>query len=155
MVLVGIFDVKENKEEALNGLVKHFQTLLGLPLQEATLLHDENGAPYLDKSVAHVSLSDSADVRVIAVSDGKVGVDVEKIRELDFQKFATRFAFTASSKEEFFQKFTSSEATFKLRGGSLFSTLKNADDLKVTRLPYLKGYELCLATEKEETVFIL
>ncbi len=154
MVLVGIFDVNENKEEALNGLVAHLQKLLRLPLKEATLLHDVNGAPYLDGNLAYVSLSDSCDVRVIAVSDNKVGVDIEKIREVDFKKFATRFGFTTSSKEEFFQKFTSSEATFKLQGGNLFSTLKSADDLKVTRLPYIKGYELCIATEKEETVFI-
>ena len=94
--------------------------------KDATLEHDENGAPFLSKNGErvggiYISLSHSHGVCAAAISDLPIGIDIEHVRghkgrerALE-QRFLSRFdiPFTATGEDTFFYKWTYAEACYK------------------------------------------
>ncbi len=155
MVLIGIISINTDKHTAFDRLIKHFFVLNKMEEKDVVLAHYENGKPYAKGAEnLFVSLSDSGDYRIIAISQSAVGIDIEKIREIDYKKISARYNFTASNKEEFFYKFCTAECYVKLNGTPLLSALKIGNNLTSKRLPFLKGYETVVVSE-DESVFII
>jgi 4'-phosphopantetheinyl transferase len=83
----------------------------------------EHGKPYLPGSGLHFNMSDSGDVALYAVAlDMEVGVDVERIRDIDTRAIASRFLPAAEAgavstdPADFFRIWTRREAYLKCIG---------------------------------------
>ncbi|MCL2372784.1 MAG: 4'-phosphopantetheinyl transferase superfamily protein [Defluviitaleaceae bacterium] len=67
-------------------LMQHFS----IRHEDIQLLKDESGKPYLKGLPVHFNISHSGDYVVCAVSEQPVGIDIERIKEVDF-KLAERY----------------------------------------------------------------
>lgn len=120
-------DEHEGAKDLLFGLLeKHLPEIR----KDASLEHDENGAPYLAKSGIRldgifVSLSHSHGVCAAALSDLPIGIDVERVKETNGResaidrRFLAKFDIAiphASASDAFFYKWTCAEACFKASG---------------------------------------
>ncbi len=90
----------------------------------------EKGKPYAKGLGVHFSISHSGDMAVCAVSDKEIGIDIEKIREINprtAEKFAceTEKEYINSHKNGFFEIWTLKEAFFKCIGTGLGADIKN------------------------------
>ncbi len=99
----------------------------------------ENGKPSLAGGGVHFNLSHSGDLAIVAVSDGDLGVDVEQIRDFDYESIMP-----AANREEFFRAWTRKEARLKARGLGLGSP--EPEDLWVEDLELCDGYAGAVAT---------
>lgn len=97
---------------------------------EIELGYNEHGKPFAKNLPVHFSISHSDDIAVCAVSDKEIGIDIEKIRDVN-PRSAERFA---SEKEQeyirkcekgFFEIWTLKEAYFKCIGTGLGADIKN------------------------------
>ncbi len=115
----------ENVYEKLKNLCGDFE-----------IKRTENGKPYFEDSPLCFSVSHSGDTALIAVCDLPIGVDLELIRQRNFE--ATLKRFTQREQDEiggdtlkFLKNWTAKEAYIKMLGGTL------AEDLK--RLEFVDG----------------
>lgn len=102
----------------------------------ATLAYTDNGKPYIDKSGIYVSISHSDKLCAAAVSDGELGVDIERIkhdRTTDrLIRLSHRF-FTAGEHEyvladpsvRFWEIWTAKESFIKFTGEGLIRPLNS------------------------------
>lgn len=81
-----------------------------------------NKKPYLNTREKYISISNSDEYLIIAVSDNECGVDIEKIKNRDFKSISKRMHFPANTLEEFYFDWTKYEAEFKL--GSKHKNIK-------------------------------
>lgn len=98
--------------------------------KDATLEHNDLGAPYLAQSGKKtdgifVSLSHSHGICAAALSDRPVGIDIEKVRDIRKRESAIERRFLSNfdiadasytDLESFFYKWTCAEACFKASG---------------------------------------
>ena len=75
-----------------------------------------NGKPYLKTREKFFSLSHCAEYIVAAFSDSECGVDIEQIKDRDYNSISERMRFNASNLEEFYAEWTKYEAEYKLGG---------------------------------------
>ena len=76
-----------------------------------------NKKPKLENSDKCFSISHSYEYAVIAFSDANCGVDIEKIKQRDIKKIASRMKFNGcDSLEDFYIKWTQYESRYKLSG---------------------------------------
>lgn len=80
-----------------------------------TLSHDDHGAPFIEGSPMHISVSHGAGQAVIAVSPGPVGVDIESDRE-QLRKVSGRFIRPEDNYPSLLHAWTAKEAVFKAAG---------------------------------------
>jgi phosphopantetheinyl transferase len=105
----------------------------------------ENDKPIVKNYPLFLSLSHSGDATVAAVCNAAVGVDVEKIKPLDFKKIGKRFfKATPSSLNGFFEAWTAKEAIKKATDISFFDALKCEDFSFVKHIDALDGYKLAV-----------
>ncbi len=104
----------------------------GMDEQEIRFSREESGKPFCENANIHFNISHSKDMVVCAISDNKIGVDIEKIRSLETR--ITRIActendllyvfgstnipktFDSQSLMRFFYLWTAKEAYFKYCG---------------------------------------
>lgn len=117
MNTVYIINVDENENASLKA--RHFlQKLFG---EEIVFKTSHSGKPYIEgKPDIHFNISHTAGLLVIAVSDCSVGVDVEKVREVD-TRIKKRFTkaeaeYIGQSTTRFFEIWTKKEAFLKQKG---------------------------------------
>ncbi len=95
-----------------------------------------SGAPFIENHPSYISLSHKDKCLVVAVSDKRVGVDVERIYEKESHKKIAERYFTdmeieyAVSAERFFRLWTRKEAFAKLLGEGLSSRTIGIDVIK-------------------------
>ncbi|NCA67621.1 MAG: 4'-phosphopantetheinyl transferase superfamily protein [Clostridia bacterium] len=142
------------------------EVLFGYFGREVKLAKNPKGAPYIENSDKEISLSHKGNYLVVALSDKKVGVDLEKIYAKDtHQKIASRY-FTPMENEyinsplRFFQLWTRKEALGKLLGIGLNSetialeviksniTLDGHKYFLNTNCEILEGYCISVASEE-------
>ena len=109
---------------------------------DAVLENAENGCPYIKGSEIFVSISHSHNMVACAASYSPVGIDVEKIREVNLkisERFCTeneaKYLSSASIEEtfsRFFEIWTAKEAYFKKLGTGI-TDLKSVDILSLKR----------------------
>ncbi len=101
-----------------------------------------DGKPYLNGKEKYLSLSHSADYIAIGFSDFECGLDIEKIKERDFEAISERMGFSSSSLEDFYLNWTKYEAEYKLG--------------KISKKEYycaFEGYILTACSEHSEEKF--
>lgn len=92
--------------------------------------YNEHGKPFAKNLPVHFSVSHSGDIAVCAVSDKEIGVDIEKIRDVN-PRSAERFAsvkekeYIRDNPNGFFEIWTLKEAYFKCIGTGLGADIKN------------------------------
>lgn len=90
----------------------------------------DNGKPVIISPEGFfISVSHSGDVTAIVISDTPVGLDIEEIRDIDFEKikngfFSKKDAEKITDKKSFFEYFVKKEAESKISGEGIFKTRK-------------------------------
>ena len=117
----------------------------------------ENGKPYAENLSIHFNISHSGDMVICAVSDEPVGVDIEKIREIDL-KVAHRvfndkecdyvFKDKEKARARFFEIWTRHEAYAKLSGDGISKISDNISDDRVELNPVILGYAVSIIKRK-------
>ena len=96
----------------------------GTPEADISFYREQGGKPHVLGDITEFNVSHSADLVVCAVSDKPIGVDVEKIRDIDLgvaKRFFTEneIRYVGNSTENFFEIWTKKEAVVKCIGSGL------------------------------------
>ena len=111
----------------IQGLKKH-----NIDYNRIKIKKNSYGKPYIQNNPLYYSISHSHDYVVCAFSKNKIGIDIEKIRDVDIQimnQFATsnEKKYILKSKKQLFNRFftiyTLKEAYFKMLGKNLNNML--------------------------------
>ena len=153
----------------LTKALKSFPELSG----SIEIVIDKNGKPYFKNcDFLHFSLSHSGSVALCALSDKKVGADVQLIGDFNdkickkyFSSSEAQYVFSASSQEEmaqrFFRLWSLKEAYVKMTGEGLFgfkklcvmqNFLNHPRDVSFAEYD-IDGYKIAVCTKDEETDF--
>ena len=119
-------------------------------IEDRTIIF-ENGKPLLKSGEKHFSISHSEKYAALAFSDYDCGIDIEEIKQRDFNKIGERMHFQANSLEEFYEKWTKYEAEFKLTKPCKIYKTYRLDNytMTVTSENSEEEFELYLDTKKE------
>ena len=115
----------ENKKRSIVGCIL-LNTLLENKVNEFT--YNEYGKPFVKDNETFFNISHSYDYVVCAISNKRIGIDIEKIREVPMNtvnQFATEIEknYISKSYERLFQIYTLKEAYFKMLGTNLNNIL--------------------------------
>ena len=125
-----------------------------------------DGKPHFESGPSF-SLSHSGEYQVLVMNDSEVGVDIERIKDGDFLKMASRFfdakeyqAVKDGGNGVFFELWTKKEAYAKYLGGSIIKNLNvNIDTLatsgiKFEQLNVIDGYVLNICYKNTDEILI-
>lgn len=136
-------------EAALNKAVCEVYPDTVLPL---SYYYDDKGKPYFSDMDLHFSLSHSGNLAVCAVSDKEIGVDIEKIRDVN-PAVADRY-FTSeeceyicnaeNTKKAFFEIWTKTESRVKLTGKGIAGICDIDGEFKYELSEPEDGYIMCI-----------
>ena len=84
--------------------------------KEVEIVRKEGEKPRFDTEEAYFNLSHSGGVMMLGISHSPIGVDIEKIRDIDYKKFDF---IDADDIEDFFEKWTERESYLKFTGEGL------------------------------------
>ncbi len=116
-------------------------------IDDYTITRNENGKPYLNNiNDIYFNISHSDKYLVIAISNKKIGVDIEKIKKYN-AKINDILNIKPKNDEEFFKYWTKKEALIKLKGLAL-KDMNNIDENNVKF--YIKKYKSHIITVAEE-----
>ncbi len=96
--------------------------------ENIVILTDSNGKPYVKNADIYFNISHSGDMVACALCDSPVGIDIEKMREVDDKliKFVSTneeleyiYAEPAVKQQRFFEIWTAKEAYFKCVGSGI------------------------------------
>lgn len=163
----GEYDRREFIEECLE---KYLETAGKTKLNGDTVIDkNKNSKPYFkDYPDIRFSISHSADLVVLAMSESEVGVDIEKIKPRDYQGIVDRHFSEGENAEVsdlngFLKVWTKKEAFLKLTSEGL-AGLPNADvskpyeyngrALKFTSLDIFEGYIGAVVAYEQPIIFI-
>ncbi len=135
-------------------------TYFGFTNENIVFERDTNGKPYLKNKSVHFNISHSESLVAVAVSDRDVGVDLEKIREVN-PKLTDRY-FTENEKKyinvkspdwqtRFFEVWTKKEAILKMSGLGLRVKLNEleTEDCTTVKTFNLDGFVLSVCSEDQ------
>ncbi|MDE7301341.1 MAG: 4'-phosphopantetheinyl transferase superfamily protein [Clostridia bacterium] len=101
----------------------------GIDLADEEIAYNEYGKPQLKSGKLHFNISHSGTIAVVATSDGEVGIDVQKLYDVDDKlirrvttdgEYASLCALDGDKKRsEFFRLWTAKESVIKLLGKGL------------------------------------
>lgn len=130
---------------------KNIMTSLGNELPEKVqIIRAEGKKPRFDTDEVHFNLSHSHGVIVVGISYSPIGVDIEKVREIDFAKF--KFI-EAEDEQEFFEKWTERESYVKFTGEGIASIRENLPtDKHFEHFDVFDDYHVCICTDEEQSV---
>lgn len=123
-----IRDSKTKKMAIFNKIV--LQQILNNNLED--LKYTDLGRPYLENH-PNFNISHSNQIVICAISkDGKIGIDVEELKEINFQGLSKRYFHyneqqLIKNKKDFFRIWTRKEAILKAQGCGLRVELKQLD----------------------------
>ena len=122
------------------GLRQILGAVLGQPAASLRFCYEAAGKPQLvDYPSLHFNLAHSADEALLAIAKQPVGIDLEKLREIQNQAELVRRWFSesevaqyeslndVSKREFFFRLWTGKEAVIKLFGGSIGEGLRDIE----------------------------
>jgi len=153
---------------------------LGINKEDSKILYNDYGKPFFQKSQFHFNISHSGNVVVCAFGDEEIGVDIEEIREVDFDLFKSCFTLQEwceiqSSRDKclkFYDLWTKKEAAIKLVGKGFalspdsFDVSKNRTiiedkiahfikiDLNSNYLCHLASHAISTNTTNIKTIFV-
>lgn len=123
--------------------------------RDEKLSHDEDGRPVFEST--KVSISHSGDYWCCMFSDENCGIDIERLRELNYARLSERFFAESEKKmvtdqESFFRVWTAKESYAKLTGRGLIQTMKDTPFDKpfyVRSQMIIEGYMMSICTMEE------
>lgn len=117
---------------------------------EIDIIREGNSKPRAAQEGVYFNLSHSADVTMLGISHTEIGVDIEKVRELDYKKFDF---IDADSLESFFEKWTEREAYLKMTGEGLTCfRAEIPEDAHFERFDVFDGFKTCVCAEEQSVV---
>jgi 4'-phosphopantetheinyl transferase len=129
------------------ALRKILADYLGLPASEVELARSLAGKPVVAGAPAiRFSVSDSADLALVAVARCEVGVDVERVRQ---RPIVLR---SALATEEFFERWTRHEAVGKARGTGLLSRGADRSSFAYAPVDVGPGFAAAVAVEADRVL---
>ena len=115
---------------------------VGIDLAAEEIVYNKYGKPFLKSGKLHFNLSHSGSLAVVATSDGEVGIDVQKLCDIDdklIRRVTTDGEYAALSalkgdkkRTEFFRLWTAKESVIKLLGIGL-SLAPSSIEIGLTR----------------------
>lgn len=141
---------KRNLRIAADALCrKAISDFCGISPAEIVFKYTQTGKPYIKGLPVHFSISHSGDMAVCVVSDNEIGIDIEKIRDINpriCERFATKeeTEYIRNFKNGLFEIWTLKEAYFKCIGTGLNKDIKNVsfDICENNIICSEKGYRL-------------
>ena len=118
-----ILDEKKRKE-SITGLILLSELLkeINIPFEKVKISRKDNGKPYITNYDIYFNISHSFDYVICAISKEEIGVDIEKIRNIDESIF-NFFKMKRTSSKNFFKFFTKLESFTKMNGESILDNL--------------------------------
>ena len=119
---------------------------LATRLSSGVICAHPSGQPYIEGSNMHISISHSGEYAVCALSENPVGIDIEKIREVNERLIdrvcTAREREYVTSNERFFEVWTAKEAAYKKQGTG---DLRGINTLELEKTHFLEdGYLLTI-----------
>ncbi len=115
--------------------------------KEVEIIREDNQKPRLNTENAYFNLSHSHGVTMLGISFAPIGVDIEKIRPIDFSKFPF---IKAKDEEEFFTEWTRRESYAKFTGEGLGAIRKEIpDDAHFDHFPVFGDYIACVCADEQ------
>lgn len=150
--------VFEYKSENMSGghLSKALDELIKMGAERIDYL--ENGKPVAPN--VFVSISHSCGKCAVCVSEFPVGIDIEKIRDRDFEKTVERtfgekekeYYYRAKSPAAFYEIWTRKEAHAKITGDGIKEIIKGTDTVSLDGVEFktkiIDGFVLTTAEQK-------
>ncbi len=121
--------------------------------KDLVLTKDGFGRPLLNEG--YISISHSGDYKVVAISSKKVGIDIEKHRDINFKRIVSRFFKNTeiSSLNEFFELWVKNEAYLKFTGEGLTKTGTNNNYNKSRLYTFIEGYSMAIYSDDKKCAF--
>lgn len=118
--------------------------------QSLEIVREEGQKPRFDSEEVFFNLSHSHGVIMLGISHTPIGVDIEKIREIDYKKFSF---IEAEDEEEFFEKWTERESYLKWTGEGI-SKLRAPipDDVHFEHFPVFGEYHACVCADEQSII---
>lgn len=83
-------------------------------IEDTTIVLGENGKPFFKNSDLQFSLSHSKDFVVACFDKNPCGIDIEYIKERDFEKLSRHYGCNFENAQDFYAFWTQKEASYKL-----------------------------------------
>ena len=128
----------------------HYRNLMAevvdLP-KTVEIIREEGAKPRFDTQDVHFNLSHSNGVLLVGISHVPIGVDIEKIRPIDFKKFDF---IDAEDEQDFFEKWTERESYLKFTGEGMSKLRKEIpEDAHFEHFDVFDGYHACVCAEPQ------
>ena len=148
----------DSRKRSLAGELLVLQTLKKEYNIDGVIECDEKGRPYLKENKIFISIAHSGEYVACAVDESPIGIDIEKIRDIDF-KISNRIC-TEEEKEylfknekqrlyRFYEIWTAKEAFFKMQGTGI-KNFKSVNMLELNRQVFNLGEYLVQIVIKDE-----
>ena len=155
MILICLSKRAPSEQVAIDSY-KVYCDLKKAPHLDVEYAHHASGAPYFKgDETTFISLSHSGEWVVCALSQTPIGIDIQQNKQIDYQKISKRFGIVAENLQDFYQKFTLSEAYAKQQGCGLAQSLKLSPQIIGTTYTFIKGYTLSIVGASEVMVVVL
>lgn len=118
--------------------------------KEVEIIRSDGEKPRFDTDEAYFNLSHTDGVVMLGISHAPIGVDIEKIRDIDFKKFDF---IDAANIEEFFEKWTERESYLKFTGEGLSAFRREIPkDAHFEHFPVWEDYHACVCADEQNII---
>lgn len=129
---IDLFIFKNERYSRNKSIKKIFYTYYGYDVQDNNILVSNLGKPFLDSNKYYFNISHSGEYVIFAVSDDEIGIDIQKMDEINlkiserfFSPYEDKFIKEYNSFERFYIIWTIKEAYIKYIGQGLNKTLNS------------------------------
>ncbi len=133
------------------GHYRDIMSQYGASLPEAVnIIRNEGEKPRFDSDEVFFNLSHSHGVIMLGISHTPIGVDLEKIRDIDYKRFDF---IDAEDLEDFFVKWTERESYLKLTGEGLSKLrCEIPADAHFEHFPVYDDYHACVCADEQSII---
>ena len=118
--------------------------------KEDEIVRKEGEKPRFDTEEAYFNLSHSGGVMMLGISHSPIGVDIEKIRDIDYKKFDF---IDADDLEDFFEKWTERESYLKFTGEGLSAFRREIpSEAHFEHFPVWDEYHACVCADEQNII---
>ena len=118
--------------------------------KEVEIVRKEGETPRFDNEETYFNLSHSGGVMMLGISHSPIGVDIEKIRDIDYKKFDF---IDADDLEDFFEKWTERESYLKFTGEGLSAFRREIpSEAHFEHFPVWDEYHACVCAEEQNII---
>ena len=164
-IVIAPLDSVTDRDAAVFREARRYADDYGLNPPAGVLARGEHGKPYFSGGGPEFSISHSGNYWVLAISDGTVGVDLQKEQPCKSEAIARRHFHPQEYQwlkdgdfNRFFDLWAARESYVKFTGSGISEGFKdlliteiapghfNANGAYIDLLPFLNGYSLCICT---------